>query len=486
MNAPAVRTRRPLDVVARPQSVALVGITVNNPEHWTRTFLDALLEFGFDRPLYLVNPKGGEIKGIKVYTDIDDVPSPVEYVVSTVPARASADLVRKCARKGTKVIHFCTAGFSETGIPGCADMERELLEAARETGIRLVGPNCMGVYCPESRFSFDPNFPKEAGTVGYLSQSGGNVNQLVKPSMLRGIRFSKAFSYGNALDINECDLLEYLADDPATEIIAMYVEGVKDGPRFRRALEKATARKPVVALKGGVTAAGARAASGHTGSMAGSEVVWESLCRQTGAINVHTLEEMADTLVALRFLRETGGNRALVIGGGGGASVMLTDQFEKNGLSVPRLPSDIVERLREFSSDAGNILTNPVDYSQNMFDPVQPGEHRKLDRMVEITSAHSGIDLMVIFMSFTAPPSTMREKMAHVGGMMVQAVQDSRKPSAAIIEPSVLPEIQSFVFLLIQQMVSANVPVFYSAISAARAISHVIAYRKMKQDRGLA
>ncbi|MDO8472192.1 MAG: CoA-binding protein, partial [Dehalococcoidia bacterium] len=453
---------------------------------WTRTFLDGLLGFGFDRPLYLVNPRGGEIRGIKVYADIDDVPSPVEYVVSTVPARAAVDLVRKCARKGTRVIHFCTAGFGETGIPELAELEQQLLAAARETGIRLLGPNCMGVYCPDSRFSFDPIFPREAGPVGYLSQSGGNVSQLVAPSMHRGIRFSKVFSYGNALDINECDLLEYLAEDPATEIIAMYVEGVKDGPRFRRALERATARKPVVALKGGVTAGGARAASGHTGSLAGIETTWESLCKQTGAMNVATLDEMADALVALRFMRLPAGNRTLVVGGGGGASVILTDQFEKNGLSVPRLPADVVERIREFSSDAGNILSNPVDYSQNMFDPEQPGTQSKMDRMVEIASAHSGIDLMVIFMSFTAPPSLIREKMANVGGLMIQAVQDSKKPSAAIIEPSVLPEIQSFVFPLVQQMVAANVPVFYSAVSAARAINALLAHERMKRSRGIA
>ena len=235
-----------LDFLFHPNSVALVGITTAQTWHWTLTFLEGLLEIGFDRPLYLVNPKGGEIKGHKVYTSLRDVPGNVDYVIGLVNAQIAPRLVEECADKGVKAIHFCTAGFSETGEEERIKLENELAEIARKKGIRILGPNCMGIYCPQSRLSYSPEFPKESGPVGVISQSGGNSIFLVRQAALRGIRFSKVISYGNACDINESDLLEYLAKDADTKIIALYIEGIKDGKRFRRAMEEATKEKTVI------------------------------------------------------------------------------------------------------------------------------------------------------------------------------------------------------------------------------------------------
>ncbi|MFO7711774.1 MAG: CoA-binding protein, partial [Dehalococcoidia bacterium] len=197
-----------LDWLFHPSSVAIVGITTSNPMHWTRTFLDALIESGFDRPLYLINPKGGEIKGHKVYTSLQDVPGNIDHVIGLVNARIAPRLVEECAEKGVRAIHFCTSGFSETGDPDRMRLESELVEAGRKTGIRIIGPNCMGIYCPESRLSFSPAFPNEGGPVGVISQSGGNSVYLVRQGALRGVRFSKVISYGNACDVDENELLE--------------------------------------------------------------------------------------------------------------------------------------------------------------------------------------------------------------------------------------------------------------------------------------
>jgi len=469
--------RNPLDVVVRPESVALVGITVNNPEHWTRTFLDSLLAFGFDRPLFLVNPKGGEIRGHKVYTSLEDVPSTIEYVISTVPAKASAELVRKCASKGTKVVHFCTAGFSETGTDEGAELERQLVAAGREASIRLLGPNCLGIYCPESRLSIDPLFPKDPGPVAFMSQSGANVNQLVRASAIRGIRFSKAFSFGNACDLGECDILEYLAEDDATRVIAIYIEGVKDGRRFRKALERAAAAKTVVVYKGGVTAAGARAVFGHTGSLAGSEATWNALCRQTGAISVSSMDELVDVLVALRFMPSPPGSRTLVVGASGGASVMMTDQIEKGGLSVPALPRDVVERLREFSSDAGNILRNPIDYAQDMWHP------GKLMRVVDVATSSDVVDLLLVFTSAGLFSSKSASRMPAYSEMILGVMKGCPKPAAAVVELSVSPEQQALTFGLFEGLVAAEFPVFFSAPAAARAIGALLRHEQMKQRR---
>ena len=248
-------TDESLEFLFRPRSLALVGITTANPEHWTRSFLDAVLEFQFDGPFYLVNPKGGEINGHRVYPSLQDIPQTIDYVIGLVPARASLGLVEECAAKGVRAIHFCTAGFSETGEEEGIRLETKLIELARSHGIRVIGPNCLGIYCPQSRLSFGPVFPRESGPVGVISQSGGNANYLIRQAALRGIRFSKVISYGNARDLDESDFLEYLAADADTQVIAMYIEGIKDGKRFRRALEKATKQKPVILLKGGRTEA---------------------------------------------------------------------------------------------------------------------------------------------------------------------------------------------------------------------------------------
>jgi len=246
-------TNGDLQPLFHPTSIALAGVTVNNPQHWTRTFLDSLLEFQFERPLYLVNPRGGEIRGIKVYQRLADIPQNIDYVISTVPAKSGTGLIEECAHKGVKAVHFCTAGFSETGEEEGVRLEAQLADLSRKTGIRIIGPNCMGIYCPESRISFNIDFPKESGPVGFISQSGGNTAGLIRQVMSRGVRFSKVVSYGNACDLNETDFLEYLATDSETKIIGLYIEGVKDGRRFRQTLQKAAEEKHIILLKGGIS-----------------------------------------------------------------------------------------------------------------------------------------------------------------------------------------------------------------------------------------
>src|SRR4030042_5065489 len=167
-----------LEFLFHPGSIALAGISLTNPSHWTRTFLESLLEFQFKGLIYPVNPKGGEIQGLKVFPSLEDIPGTIDYVISTTSAGVAPKLVEECARKGVKAIHFCTAGFSETGEEEGARLETEVTRLSHSTGIRVIGPNCMGIYCPKSPLSFGANFPKESGSVGFISQSGGNAIQL--------------------------------------------------------------------------------------------------------------------------------------------------------------------------------------------------------------------------------------------------------------------------------------------------------------------
>jgi acyl-CoA synthetase (NDP forming) len=469
-----------LEFIFHPNSIALVGITTTEPQHWTRTFLDGLVEFEFDRPLYLVNPKDGEIKGHRVYTSLRDVPGTVDHVIGLVNARLAVELVEECAEKGVRAIHFCTAGFSETGEEWRIKLEAELAEAARRKGIRIIGPNCMGIYCPQSRLSFSAAFARESGPVGVISQSGGNSIYLVRQAALRGVRFSKVISYGNACDINESDLLEYLASDADTKIIALYIEGVKDGKRFRRALEKATKEKTVILLKGGATEGGARAVAGHTASLAGSRATWDALCKQLGIICVGDLEEMIDVLVTLLFLPLPRGKNALLFGAGGGASVLITDQFESRGLRVPPIPPEMVAQISEFTPIAGNILRNPVDYSQAMFDT------ESVIKTFGILSSWAGIDFMVIFIrtgQFTASRVSDRQ----LEGLLMSRFPIKQgqlpKPVAMVIEHSIIPHEAEAILAAIRNSISSGLPVYYSFASAATAINLVLNHARGQSDK---
>jgi len=464
-----------LDPLFHPRSIALVGITTTNPEHWTRTFLDSLLEFKFKGQIYLVNPKGGEIKGLKVYPSLKDIPGTVDYVIGLVPAPLAPQLVKESATKGAKAIHFCTAGFSETGEEERINLEKELTRLAQEEGIRIIGPNCMGLYCPKSNFSFAPDFPKESGTVGYISQSGGNSIALVKQAKWRGVRFSKVISYGNACDLNESDFLEYLTDDPETKIIAVYIEGVKDGKRFRQVLERAAKEKPVVLLKGGITEGGTRAVAGHTGALAGSEVIWDSLCRQLGVIRVYSLGEIIDVLVTLLFLPHLKGGNVALVGLGGGASVLITDECERRGLKVPPLPQELKERIQRLIPEAGNIFRNPVDYSQTAM------EAEKLARVIEVLSQWEEIDFLIGFLRPGQAPGIRRTQFPQIMEALLEASKAASKPIAIIIEPDISPGGAEGTVSFIQKFVSAGLPVYHSFASAANAISLSLRYNKLRR-----
>jgi acyl-CoA synthetase (NDP forming) len=272
-----------LDIAFSPASVAIAGV---GPATAGRNYLKSLVDSGFKGKIYPLNPRDGEISGMPIYPNIKDVPDPVDYVISCIPADLVPQLVEDCTENRAKVLSLFTAGFSETGTERGRLLEVEICRLAQAGGLRLIGPNCMGVYSPRVGLSFVSDFPRERGRVAFVCQSGGNTIYFVRLAAQRGVRFSKVISYGNACDIDESDLFEYLADDDETEIVAAYIEGVKDVRQFYSAVTRLSARKPVVVLKGGSTEAGARTAASHTGSLVGSDEIWDGLLRQAGALRV--------------------------------------------------------------------------------------------------------------------------------------------------------------------------------------------------------
>lgn len=466
-----------LDLIFHPRNIALVGITTSNPFHWTRTFWDSLREFQFAGPIYPVNPRGGELEGCKVYTSLDEVPGDIDYVISTVSAKIAPEIVKKCGQKNVRAIHFCTAGFNETGEEDNAGLQEELARLAHKSGIRIIGPNCMGIYCPESRLAFDMGAAKETGQVGFISQSGGNSIYVVREAGWRGIRFSKVISYGNACDLDESDFLEYMTEDPQTKIIAIYLEGVKDGKRFFKAMEKAAAKKPVVLLKAGCGQSGARATASHTASIAGNNSVWDAFCRQFNIIKANNAESMVDILVTLTFFPHPGGTNVLLMGPGGGASVLLTDEFEKQGFTLPEVPDNIRKQLVRFSHLAGNMLRNPIDYSQDMTDA------GTMARAIKLLTSWDGIDFLVgYFRTSQAPPKAWLG-MENWGEGFHKAYMASQKPTVMIIEPALLPDWQTIMFPLMQKAVRANIPLYYSFSGAPQALKAVVEYNRRRIER---
>jgi len=351
-----------LEALFRPQSIAVVGASADERTQGYE-FVQGLVEIGFPGPIYPVNPKLDELLGLKAYPQLEDIPGTVDFVISAVPASAVLDLVDGAKAKGTKLIHFFTARFSETGREDAAELERELSRKIRETGIRVIGPNCMGLYYPKEKITFDPVLPKEPGNVGFLTQSGSHAFRVMMRGKERGLRFSKVVSYGNALDINETDLLEHFAEDPDTEVIAAYIEGVRDGRRFLDALGRAAARKPVVVLKGGRTAAGRTAASSHTAALASQQAVWQTAVRQAGALEVRSLNELLDMVIAFSLAGPAKGPRVAVLGGAGGETVETADICHEAGLDVAPLPQDMREALRDKLPHAWDWVGNPIDRS---------------------------------------------------------------------------------------------------------------------------
>ncbi len=378
-----------LDAIFFPRRLAVIGVS-SNPDTFGSRFLKALIDFGFKGELYPVNPKGGEVFGLKIYPTVSDLPENADSADIMVPAPLVPQVLQECLEAGVKGAQIYSSGFAETGDADRVVLQEEVRKIAKK-GIRVIGPNCFGVYCPAGGHTLLPggDFPKESGPVAFISQSGGHAVELGRQARGRGLRFSKAVSYGNAVDVNEADLLEYMAQDADTKIITMYLEGPRQGRRFFELVKKTAPKKPIVIWKAGLTEAGARAVRSHTGSLGGEEAIWRALFQQTAAIRVGSLEELADTAEALLMLPPNTGLRLGVIGGGGGTSVAATDACAAAGLTIPPFDDTIRSKLAEILPMAGTMMRNPVDVGVPLVAPDM------FQRTLETVAAVENVDTLI-------------------------------------------------------------------------------------------
>jgi acyl-CoA synthetase (NDP forming) len=470
-----------LEEVFSPRAVAIVGASGDGKMSFASMVVDSLKDADFPA-IYPVNPKYTEVLGLRCYPDLTSIPGAVDHVVVNIPAESALALLDECVAKGVKSVHFFTAGFSESGFTERAELEREMLKRARAGGLRIIGPNCVGLFVPKSRLTNAIGVPVEPGPIGFISQSGGHAQNLPIDGSPRGLRFSKVVSYGNALDVDESELLGYLCRDSETEIIAAYIEGVRDGRRFVNALREAAAQKPVVIYKGGKTEAGKRAAFGHTASLTSSLAIFEGLCRQTKAIQVDSLEELIDVLVAVRFVSPLPQGRGVaLVGAGGGPSVLASDEIERVGLQLPHLSSEIQEEMRRHLPVAGSIFSNPVD-TPNLATP------DAISTAVRILSRVPEVHTVLYHLGFH-PISRWGYGRFSSGAFLeptiaslIENQEATGKPVLLALRPPL--DLNGMEEFLAAQaaFVKAGLPVFHSLREAATALSRIVAWSQARAE----
>jgi acyl-CoA synthetase (NDP forming) len=352
-----------LDFLFYPQSVAVAGAS-NNPASRGYDFMQHLINFGYQGKIYPINLKSPEVMGIKAYPTLESIPGNVDHVIYCIGLENMPAFLDSCVKKGVKSIHAFSARGAETGRADAKELESSIQKKVKEYGIRLLGPNCMGVYCPESGFSFCADFPHKKGNVGAIIQSGGSSTDITRHGALRGLRFSKVISYGNAIDINEMDLLKYMCDDPKTDIIIAFIEGLRgNGRDFLELVRQTSAKKPFIVCKGGLSQAGARATMSHTASLAGSSLVWNTAIRQAGGIPVRDIDDLVYMAMAFSFILPIKGFRVATGGTGGGRNTVSVDQWESHGFEVVALPQYIKEEFKKRGAMLWDCLENPADRS---------------------------------------------------------------------------------------------------------------------------
>ena len=376
-----------LDAIFHPKSMAVIGASPI-ADIATLAHINTKIK---DR-LYLVNPKYNEIFGKKCYPSILDIKDPLDYAIISVNANLVLKMIADCIQKGIKCVHIYTAGFSETGLPENIELENTLKEIAKGK-IRIIGPNCFGIYCPSSGLAIVPESSGEEGGVGVIAQSGSVAESFSYFGKTKNIHFSQVVSYGNAIDLDCPDFLEYMADDTETKVIALYIEGSKNGGKLKKALAYAAARKPVVAIKGGLTDHGNRVARSHTGQLTGTPDLWKSLFRQCGVIQVRNNDEMMNAAVAFSHSPLPKGNRVAMISNSGGFSVIQTDLCAAEGLAVPRFSQNTLQKLKKMVPLAGTSIGNPLDAWPIFYKVSQDGGN--LSDIIKAVASDENIDALV-------------------------------------------------------------------------------------------
>lgn len=348
-----------LQVLFQPEAVAVIGAS-NKEGKLGHTVMRNIVEGGYRGKIYPINPGAPEILGYPAYPSIEEVPGPVDLAVIVIPAAGVVEVARQCGEKGVKYLVVITAGFKEIGSEG-AKREKELVEVCRRYGMGLVGPNCLGIIDAHTPLNatFAPRMPRP-GKIAFFSQSGALGAAILDWSLATDMGFSRFVSLGNKAGLDEVDFIADAAFDPETEVILCYLENISDGARFVATAREVTRHKPIIVIKSGVSQAGARAASSHTGALAGSDLAYDTAFRQCGVFRARSMEELFDLALAFANQPLPKGKRVAIVTNAGGPGILASDAVEVNGLEMAGFAKSTVEELRRNLPPEASVY-NPVD-----------------------------------------------------------------------------------------------------------------------------
>lgn len=362
----AASLREQLGPLFDPRSVAVVGAS-NTPGKWGYMMMERPLKGGFPGAVYPVHPTADAVMGRRAYPSVLDIPEAVDLAVVTVPSAVAPRVLRECGEKGIRAAVVISAGFAESGAEG-EQRQKALVAAAREAGIRFVGPNCNGMWSASANLSLHSPTPPARGRIAFISQSGAFGGSLVEAASRQGYGVSRFVSTGNQADLNDADYLEYLRDDPETDVIACYIEGMRDPRRFLETARNVVATKPVLVYKAGRNAVGARAVHSHTASLMAPDDVFDAACRQFGLIRVHEAMHLFTLAAALSEAPLPRGPRVAVMSMTGGQCVVTADTCAYLGLDVPELDEATQARLAPILAPHAPAPRNPVDLAGDFRD----------------------------------------------------------------------------------------------------------------------
>ena len=444
-----------------PHTVAVIGASAN-PKKLGYSVLENLVTGGYAKKgtVYPINPSTGSILGLQAYQSVLDVPGSIDLAVIVIPYPYVPDALRVCGEKGIPAVIVISAGFREAGREGL-DRELELIDIAKHYNIRLIGPNCLGVidtFTPLNA-SFSAGTPP-SGPMAFMSQSGALGTAVLDISLAGRLGLSKFVSLGNKADVDEIDLLKAWGDDPHTRVIMIYSEGMSNGQEFIQAARQVTAKKPVVAIKSGVTQSGSRAVSSHTGSLAGSEQAYHAAFRQAGVLRVESMQSLFDISLALGYQPLLQGDRIAIITNAGGPGILATDALERSGLTMARFENETISTLSQHLPDAASAA-NPVDVL---------GDARadRYQMALETVAADPNVDGLLVLLT----PQAMSE---------IEATADA---IGRISESSAKPVIASFmgeakVESGVDRLETCRVPNYPFPERAARAFKAMSDYRRV-------
>ncbi len=465
-----------------PKTVAVIGASTKG-NALPNVFIRRIREFGFSGDIYPIHPAADEIDGLKAYKTLADTPRPVDYAYIAVSGAQIPGML--AAAKGhVRFAQVISSGFGE--VDEGKGLQEQLATAARQGGMRLIGPNCLGIYTPRGRVTFTEIGPKEVGGVGIVSQSGGLGTDIIRRGLARGLKFSGLVTVGNCADVTPSDLLEFYMADPQTRVIGLYIETAKDGRHLFNILRNAKAAKPVVILKGGRTQQGLAAAASHTGSLAGDDRVWVALARQTGCLLVDTLDQFVDTLLIFQSLTprpQLPTKKVVLFGNGGGTSVLATDYYARLGLDVTPFPQPVIDALAEMKLPPGTSITNPVDCPVGT---LQQDDGRVAEKILDIICGQGKPEALVMHLNLSAfvgrtKPEVLDNLVA--AALRVQEKYPGKSHFILVLRSDGEPALEARKREFRDKAVALGVPVYDEMANAGHPLAALAAFERFKAAR---